>query len=49
MENHELPVLHDINLNLKHDSLLVVVGRIGSGKTTLLYSIMEETVKKSGS
>ena len=28
--------------------LLVVVGKIGAGKTSLLYSIMDETVKKSG-
>ena len=28
--------------------LLVVVGQIGSGKTSLLYSLMDETVKKSG-
>ena len=46
LEMDDLPVLSDINLDLKHDSLLVVVGRIGSGKTTLLYSIMEETVRK---
>lgn len=27
----------------------MVVGKIGSGKTSLLFSIMDETVKKSGS
>jgi len=41
-------VLRDINLELNLGDLLVVVGKIGSGKTSLLYSIMDETVKKSG-
>ena len=41
-------MLSEINLDLQHDSLLVVVGRIGSGKTTLLYSVMEETIKQRG-
>lgn len=33
---------------MKSDDLLVVVGKIGAGKTSLLFSIMDETVKKSG-
>ena len=44
-----MPVLSGINLDLRHDSLLVVVGRIGSGKTSLLYSVMEETIRQEGS
>ena len=38
-----------MNLDLKHDDLLVVVGQVGAGKTTLLHSIMEETRRCSGS
>lgn len=41
-------VLADVNLDLKHDDKLVVVGKIGSGKTTLLFSLMDETVKLGG-
>ena len=41
--------IQDINLNMGCSELLVIAGRIGSGKTTLLHSLMEETVKKSGS
>ena len=46
LDHTSLPVLSEINIDLRHDSLLVVVGRIGSGKTTLLYSVMEETIKQ---
>ena len=41
-------MLRDINIELNLGDLLVVVGKIGSGKTSLLYSIMDETVKMSG-
>lgn len=47
-ENFDQPILENINLNLKKDSLLLVVGKVGSGKTSLLYSIMEENRLKSG-
>jgi ATP-binding cassette subfamily C (CFTR/MRP) protein 4 len=38
-----------MNFDLKHDSLLMVAGKIGSGKTTLLFSIMEENRRIKGS
>lgn len=41
-------VLSEVNLDLKYNDTLVVVGKIGTGKTTLLNSIMDETVKLSG-
>ena len=41
-------MLRNINLHLMPEDLLVVVGKIGSGKTSLLYSLLDETVKKSG-
>jgi len=49
MEEVSEPALRDINLDLKHDDLIIVVGQVGAGKTTLLYSIMEETPICSGS
>lgn len=36
-------VLQDVNLQLKSNDFLVVIGKVGVGKTSLLYSIMEET------
>jgi ABC-type multidrug transport system fused ATPase/permease subunit len=42
-------VLSDVNLDLKFDDTIFVVGKIGNGKTTLIHSIMDETVKLSGS
>jgi ABC-type lipoprotein export system ATPase subunit len=48
MDSVEIPTIYDINLSLKHDSLLMVCGKIGSGKTTLLNSIMDETSKIGG-
>ena len=49
LNDEESSVLKDVNLTLNSDDLVVVVGKIGSGKTSLLYSLMDETVKKSGS
>ena len=48
VEEIETPTLSNLNFELKHDSLLMVIGKIGSGKTTLLYSIMDETRKMAG-
>jgi ATP-binding cassette subfamily C (CFTR/MRP) protein 4 len=48
VEEIETPTLSNLNFELKHDSLLMVIGKIGTGKTTLLYSIMDETRKMAG-
>ena len=48
VETNNNSVLRNLTLTLMKDELLVVVGKIGSGKTSFLYSLMDETVKKSG-
>jgi len=48
LEEDVTAVLSDVNLEMKHNDTLVVVGKIGTGKSTLLYSLMDETVKLSG-
>jgi len=37
-----------MNFHLKHNDLMIVVGKVGSGKTTLLYSLMGETKINQG-
>lgn len=49
LEEDVSAVLSDVNIDLKYNDTLVVVGKIGNGKTTLLHSLMDETVKLSGS
>ena len=49
LETIETPTLQNVNFDLKHNSLLMVAGKIGAGKTTLLYSIMEENRRMKGS
>ena len=41
-------MLNDISITLKKGEHLTIVGKIGSGKTSLLFSLMDETVHKSG-
>ena len=48
VETVETPTLQNVNFDLKHDSLLMVAGKIGTGKTTLLFSIMEENRRMQG-
>jgi len=36
-------IIKDINIDLKKNDHMIVVGQVGTGKTTLLFSIMEET------
>jgi len=38
-----IPILYDIDIDMKSGDFMVVVGQVGCGKTSLLYSIMEET------
>ena len=40
--------MSEVNLHLKHNDLLVVVGQVGCGKSTLLQSIMGETTRLGG-
>lgn len=40
--------LENVNLNLRSDDFMIVIGAVGCGKSTLLYSIMEETTMLSG-
>ena len=48
VEEAENIILNNVNLNLKYDDLLIVIGEVGCGKTTFLYSIMDETTLNSG-
>ncbi|KAI2469971.1 P-loop containing nucleoside triphosphate hydrolase protein [Annulohypoxylon bovei var. microspora] len=41
--------IHDINLEIRSSSLVMVVGPVGCGKTTLLASLLGETYKQAGS
>jgi len=43
------PTLHDIDLTVKHGSLIAVVGTVGAGKSSLLSAILGEMEKLSGS
>ncbi|XP_064481372.1 multidrug resistance-associated protein 1-like [Ornithodoros turicata] len=43
------PVLREINLHVKHGTLVAVIGAVGSGKTSLLYSMLGSLEKRSGS
>ncbi|PVU98628.1 hypothetical protein BB559_001437 [Furculomyces boomerangus] len=42
------PTLNDINLSVKSDELLAVVGRVGSGKSSLLMALLGEMHKSRG-
>jgi len=48
VEKVEASVIENINLKMEYNDTMVVAGRIGTGKTSLLYSIMNETIKKTG-
>lgn len=48
VERDNTVVLADVNLDLNYNDTLVVIGKIGNGKTTLLMSLMDETVKLTG-
>ena len=48
MEKIDEEIIKNININLKSNDLLIVVGQVGCGKTTLLHSILEETRHVSG-
>ena len=43
VEDFDDAIVNNANFELKHDSMMVIVGKVGAGKTTLLYSFMEET------
>lgn len=42
------PVLREIQLNIPHGAITMIVGPIGSGKSTLLKSILGETLSMGG-
>lgn len=44
----ETPILKDINLKVKPETLVAVVGPVGSGKSSLLSAILGEMYKQSG-
>ena len=48
LRSSEQCCLKNISVELMPQDLLIVVGKNGSGKTSFLQSIMDETVKKSG-
>ncbi|KAK4337274.1 hypothetical protein RND71_043272 [Anisodus tanguticus] len=45
---NEEPCLRDINLKIKKNSLVAIVGKVGSGKSSLLSSILKDIFKKKG-
>ncbi|RWS30840.1 multidrug resistance-associated protein 1-like protein [Leptotrombidium deliense] len=47
--NTDEPVLHDINLQIKTNKLVAVVGQVGSGKSSILSAILGDMYKKKGS
>ncbi|CAH2101656.1 unnamed protein product [Euphydryas editha] len=47
-EGDMVPALTDINLNIKPETLTVIVGTVGSGKSTLLSAILREITPTSG-
>jgi ATP-binding cassette subfamily C (CFTR/MRP) protein 4 len=44
-----LPILNDINMEVRDFELYGVIGSVGSGKTTLLQCIMKENFITNGS
>ena len=44
-EDGALPVLQDINMEIKRNQLVAVVGQVGSGKTSLLSAMINELSK----
>ncbi|CAM6100669.1 unnamed protein product [Calypogeia fissa] len=44
----EAPNLFDINLSVKHGSLVAIVGKVGSGKSSLLAALLGEMPKEAG-
>ena len=38
-EGEKIPVIHDINLNIKNGEFVSIIGPNGAGKTTLLETI----------
>lgn len=43
IEEVEEPTISKLDFEMKHDSTLMICGKIGCGKTTLLHAIMSET------
>ena len=46
---NDLPILHDINIQIPLLSLTIVIGKVGSGKSILLRGLLGEIYKLSGS
>jgi ATP-binding cassette subfamily C (CFTR/MRP) protein 1 len=47
-DDSNLPILKDISVTLKDNSLLAIVGTVGSGKSTMLSAILGDTYKLDG-
>ncbi len=47
-EVRENATLVDVNIRIKHGSLVAVVGKVGSGKSTLLSAMLGDAVKLGG-
>lgn len=46
--DQKTPTLEDINLTVRKNELLAVLGRVGDGKTSLLNSILGEMIRSDG-
>jgi branched-chain amino acid transport system ATP-binding protein len=47
-KNSQIEVLHDININIKFNEVVTLLGANGAGKSTLLLTIMGNPQAKSG-
>ena len=43
------PALQEVNLDVKHEELIAVVGSVGSGKTSLISALLGDMLRMKGS